>query len=99
MRCGKPSLEGKIRSPGEENQSVNVDDRVRFKSFTRHRQPVRWREAQEGDGRARDGKGTVVNLEAQQYLGRAEHLFRQTGAALLACRLETLRTDMEARLH
>jgi hypothetical protein len=45
------------------------------------------------------GKGTVVNLEAQQYLARAEDLIRQTGAALLASRLETLRTDMEARLH
>ena len=45
------------------------------------------------------GKGTVVNPEAQQYLARAEDLLRQTDAALLASRLETLRTDMEARLH
>jgi adenylate cyclase len=45
------------------------------------------------------GKGTVVNGEAQQYLARAEDLFCQTGAALLAPRLETLRTDMTARLH
>jgi hypothetical protein len=43
--------------------------------------------------------GTVVNLEAQQYLARAEDLFCQTGALLLASRLETLRTDMKARLH
>jgi adenylate cyclase len=45
------------------------------------------------------GKGAVVNLEAQRYLGRAEDLFRQTGAALLASRLETLRSDMKAHLH
>lgn len=45
------------------------------------------------------GNSTVVNLESQQYLARAEELIRQTGATLLASRLETLRTDMEARLH
>jgi adenylate cyclase len=45
------------------------------------------------------GNGAVVNLEARQYLGRAEELFRQTGAALLAPRLETLRSDMNAKLH
>jgi class 3 adenylate cyclase/tetratricopeptide (TPR) repeat protein len=45
------------------------------------------------------GKSTVVNPEAQQYLARAEDLIHETGAALLASRLETLRTDMEARLH
>jgi adenylate cyclase len=45
------------------------------------------------------GKGPVVNLEAQEYFGRAEDLFRQTGAVLLASRLETLRTDMNAHLH
>lgn len=45
------------------------------------------------------GKGAVVNLEAQQYLARAEDLIGQTGAVLLASRLETLRTDVEARLH
>jgi class 3 adenylate cyclase/tetratricopeptide (TPR) repeat protein len=45
------------------------------------------------------GKGTIVNPEAQRYLARAEDLIGQTGAALLAARLETLRTDMEARLH
>jgi hypothetical protein len=45
------------------------------------------------------GKGTVVNLEAQQYLARAEDLIRVTGAALLAFRLEALRTDMKARLN
>jgi class 3 adenylate cyclase/tetratricopeptide (TPR) repeat protein len=45
------------------------------------------------------GKGTVVNLEAQQYLARAEELIRVTGAALLAFRLEALRTDMKARLN
>jgi class 3 adenylate cyclase/tetratricopeptide (TPR) repeat protein len=44
------------------------------------------------------GKGTVVNLEAQEYFGRAEDLFRQTGAVLLASRLETLRTEMKAHL-
>jgi tetratricopeptide (TPR) repeat protein len=43
--------------------------------------------------------GTVVNPESQQYLARAEDLFSQTGAALLAPRLEMLRTDMKARLH
>lgn len=45
------------------------------------------------------GKGKVVNLEAEQYLARAEDLIRLTGAALLSSRLETLRTDMKARLH
>jgi len=44
------------------------------------------------------GKRTVVNLEAQEYFGRAEDLFRQTGAVLLAPRLETLRADMKAHL-
>jgi adenylate cyclase len=44
------------------------------------------------------GKRTVVNLEAQEYFGRAEDLFRQTGAVLLASRLETLRADMKAHL-
>jgi adenylate cyclase len=43
--------------------------------------------------------GTVVNPEAQQYVARAEDLFCQTGAVLLASRLEILRTDMKARLH
>jgi adenylate cyclase len=45
------------------------------------------------------GKRTVVNLEAQEYFGRAEDLFRQTGAVLLASRLETLRADMKAHLN
>jgi adenylate cyclase len=45
------------------------------------------------------GKRTVVNLEAQEYFGRAEDLFRQTGAVLLAPRLETLRADMKAHLN
>lgn len=45
------------------------------------------------------GKGAVVNLEAEQYLARAQDLIRLTGAALLASRLETLRTDMRTRLN
>jgi class 3 adenylate cyclase/tetratricopeptide (TPR) repeat protein len=42
--------------------------------------------------------GPVVNMEAEQYLARAADLVRATGAALLASRLETLRTDMRGRL-
>jgi hypothetical protein len=42
--------------------------------------------------------GVVVNLEADKYLARAEDLVRVTGAALLASRLETLRTDVKGRL-
>ncbi|HTB40958.1 MAG TPA: AAA family ATPase [Reyranella sp.] len=45
------------------------------------------------------GNGGVVNPEAQQYLARAEDLIRVTGATLLTARLQTLRTDMETRLH
>jgi adenylate cyclase len=45
------------------------------------------------------GNGGVVNLEAQQYLARAEDLIRVTGATLLASRLQTLRDDVETRLH
>jgi class 3 adenylate cyclase/tetratricopeptide (TPR) repeat protein len=45
------------------------------------------------------GKGTIVNPETQRYLALAEDLISQTGAALLASRLETLRTDLEVRLH
>ena len=41
--------------------------------------------------------GAVVNLEADKYLARAEDLVRVTGAALLASRLETLRTDVRDR--
>lgn len=42
--------------------------------------------------------GPVVNLEAEQYLARADDLVRLTGAALLASRLDALRTDMKGRL-
>ena len=42
--------------------------------------------------------GPIVNVEAEQYLARADDLVRATGAALLASRLETLRTDMRGRL-
>ncbi len=43
--------------------------------------------------------GSVVNVEAEQYLTRAADLVRATGAALLAARLETLRADMRGRLR
>jgi class 3 adenylate cyclase/tetratricopeptide (TPR) repeat protein len=42
--------------------------------------------------------GPVVNVEAEQYLARADDLVRATGAALLASRLDALRTDMRGRL-
>lgn len=42
--------------------------------------------------------GPVVNVEAEQYLARAADLVRATGAALLASRLDTLRTDIKGRL-
>jgi hypothetical protein len=45
------------------------------------------------------GKPAVVNLKLQEYLARAEGLLRETDAALLAPRLETLRTDMKPHLH
>lgn len=45
------------------------------------------------------GKGAVVNLEAQRYFGRAEKLSVQTGAVLLASRLEALKTEVRAHLH
>jgi class 3 adenylate cyclase/tetratricopeptide (TPR) repeat protein len=44
------------------------------------------------------GKGSIVSLEADKYLARAEELIRLTGAALLASRLEALRTNLKARL-
>jgi class 3 adenylate cyclase len=42
-------------------------------------------------------KGAVAR--AHQHLGWAEDLICQTGAVLLESRLETLRSDMQARLH
>jgi len=44
-------------------------------------------------------KGTFADLEAHQYLGWAEDLISQTSGVLLASRLETLRSDMQARRH
>jgi class 3 adenylate cyclase len=47
------------------------------------------------------GAGIAVSKGAQthQHLGWAEDLICQTGAVLLASRLGTLRSDMQARLH
>lgn len=44
-------------------------------------------------------KGTTTKLGADEYFGRAEDLICQTGAVLLAPRLETLRSDVQARLR
>ncbi|WP_422002134.1 ATP-binding protein [Reyranella sp.] len=41
---------------------------------------------------------SVVNLEVEQYLARAEDLVRVTGASLLARRLEMLRGDVRLRV-